>query len=59
MKKPSKPELLALLRKVNLKISEHQKQDTKIMSGYTLAANIKGLTELSNEITSILCANLK
>lgn len=59
MKKPSKPELLALLRRINLKLSEHQKQNSKILAGYTLAANIEGLTEISNEITSILCANLK
>lgn len=54
MKKPTKKELIEMLEKVCYKLNEHQKEDSKILKGYTLAANVEGLTELLNESTCIL-----
>jgi len=35
------------------KLQEHQKEDKKILAGYTLAANIDGFTDLLNEAGEI------
>ena len=51
MKKPTKKQMLDLLRKIAYKFNEHQHEESKILKGYTLAANVEGLTELSMEIT--------
>lgn len=48
------PNMLKIIEDIAAKLSEHQKVDSKIMAGYTLAANIEGLTEIANEITSVL-----
>lgn len=53
MKKPTKKQMLDLLREIGYKFNEHQRTDSKIMAGYTLAANVEGLTELSTKITNI------
>ena len=53
MKKPTKKQMLDLLKKIAYKFNEHQHEEGKILKGYTLAANIDGLTELSTEITNI------
>ena len=54
MKKPTKKQMLDLLKKIAYKFNEHQHEEGKILKGYTLAANIDGLTELSTEITNII-----
>jgi hypothetical protein len=55
MKKPTKKELLNLLRKTSTLLQTHQMKEEKILKGYTLAANLgEEATNLSNEITSIL-----
>lgn len=46
--------LLDMIGKFCYKLQEHQKEDGKILKGYTLAANIPGLTELLNEATKLL-----
>lgn len=53
MRKATKKELIDLLKKISYKFNEHQTKDSKILKGYTLAANIDGLTELNNEILII------
>ena len=53
MKKPTKKQMLDLLKKIGYKLNEHQHEEGKILKGYTLAANVEGLTELSMEITNI------
>jgi hypothetical protein len=45
------PELLKALGNICHKLQEHQKKDSKIIAGYTLAANIEGMTELLIEAT--------
>lgn len=45
--------MLDLLKKIGYKLNEHQHEEGKILKGYTLAANVEGLTELSMEITNI------
>lgn len=53
MAKPTKKELIQLLGKVQKKLNEHQKTDSKIMAGYTLAVNVE-MVDISNEITDVL-----
>lgn len=55
MKQPTKKQLIELLRKIGQKFNEHQHEDSKLIRGYTLAANVEGLTELSNEIVRVTC----
>lgn len=57
MNKPTKSDLYNLLRKIQSKLNEHQKEDYIVRKGYTLASNIK-MTEISKEITSILIKTL-
>jgi len=45
------PELLKALGNICYKLQEHQKKDSKIIAGYTLAANIEGMTDLLIEAT--------
>jgi hypothetical protein len=52
-KKPTKKQLIALLKKISYKFNEHQTKDDRILRGYTLCANIEGLTELNNEILQL------
>ena len=48
------PNMLEIIKELQTKISEHQHKDSKIIAGYTLAANV-GLTDISCKITSLLC----
>ena len=50
-------ELIGIVKEVSSKMQEHQKVDSKIIAGYTLAANIEGFTEILNKITRILVKN--
>ena len=52
--KPTKKQLLNLLGRIQLELTAHQMQDSKILAGYTLCANIQSLTPLSNETTNTL-----
>jgi len=49
------PDLLKALGDIMLKLNEHQNTESKILAGYTLAANIDGLTELLNSAQSAYC----
>ena len=55
--KPAKKELVDMLRKVAHKLNEHQHKDKRIAAGFTLAANVDGMTEILNEITTLLIRN--
>jgi hypothetical protein len=45
--------LVDMVGKFCYKLQEHQTQNREIVAGYTLAANIPGMTELLNEATRI------
>ena len=47
------PKMIEFIGKVLSKLQEHQKEDKKIIAGYTLAANVPGLTDLLNDGTRI------
>lgn len=48
------PQMLEILTQVNNLLSEHQKQDSKILAGYTMAANLGDeATSISNKLTSL------
>ena len=47
------PKMIEFIGKVMSKLQEHQKEDKKIIAGYTLAANIDGFTDLLNEAGEI------
>lgn len=47
------PKMIEFIGKVMSKLQEHQKEDKKILAGYTLAANIEGFTDLLNEAAEI------
>lgn len=46
------PALLKTLGDIMNKLQEHQSTESKILAGYTLCANIEGMTELLNNATS-------
>lgn len=52
------PDMIEFIGKVMSKLQEHQKEDKKILAGYTLAANIEGFTDLLNEAGEIWRAAL-
>jgi len=47
------PKMIEFISKIMSKLQEHQKEDKKIIAGYTLAANIEGFTDLLNEALGI------
>lgn len=47
------PKMIEFIGKIMGKLQEHQKEDKRIIAGYTLAANIEGFTDLLNEAGEI------